>query len=236
MDRGRTIRKPANLSAALPRIPGGANPGPVALDVLWLAPDEVSLYGLAALLDLAAPVSAYEVCMDAPTAERRLQEHSFNVCVFPVESYTASVGELAEGCGSTLILTLPDDEHEPGNRAPDGRPIEYWLPRRQITLDVLQKIFLRISGTMPRRTDPALFGDRGLRILQRVTERERDVLVLLARGQSNQQIAQSLGISIHGVKRHVSNLLLKFDCSNRTEVALAAAQLELDLSRQSDGR
>ena len=41
---------------------------------------------------------------------------------------------------------------------------------------------------------------------------------------------------VHGVKRHVSNLLLKFDCSNRTEAALAAPQLEWDASRQSDGR
>jgi DNA-binding CsgD family transcriptional regulator len=56
----------------------------------------------------------------------------------------------------------------------------------------------------------------------KVTARERTVLGLLARGRSNQQIARALGISDHAVKRHVSNLLIKFDCSNRTEVALLA--------------
>lgn len=59
----------------------------------------------------------------------------------------------------------------------------------------------------------------------RLTLRERRVLSLLARGRSNQQISRALGISVHAVKRHVSNLLIKFDCSNRTEVALIATRL-----------
>jgi DNA-binding CsgD family transcriptional regulator len=60
----------------------------------------------------------------------------------------------------------------------------------------------------------------------RLTQREQMVLSLLAGGRSNQQIARALGLSIHAVKRHVSNLLIKFDCTNRTEVALAAAQMQ----------
>jgi DNA-binding NarL/FixJ family response regulator len=48
------------------------------------------------------------------------------------------------------------------------------------------------------------------------------VMSLVARGRSNQQIARALGISDHAVKRHVSNLLMKFHCSNRTEIALLA--------------
>ena len=56
----------------------------------------------------------------------------------------------------------------------------------------------------------------------RLTARERTVMALLARGRSNHQIARALGISDHAVKRHVSNLLMKFGCSNRTEIALLA--------------
>ncbi|GII76591.1 hypothetical protein Sru01_15730 [Sphaerisporangium rufum] len=58
----------------------------------------------------------------------------------------------------------------------------------------------------------------------RPTARERTVLSLLARGRSNHQIARELGISDHAVKRHVSNLMLKFGCANRTEVALLAVR------------
>ncbi|OLB79926.1 MAG: hypothetical protein AUI14_08935 [Actinobacteria bacterium 13_2_20CM_2_71_6] len=60
------------------------------------------------------------------------------------------------------------------------------------------------------------------RLAGRLTARERTVMGLLARGCSNQQIARALGISGHAVKRHVSNLLMKFGCANRTEVALLA--------------
>ena len=65
---------------------------------------------------------------------------------------------------------------------------------------------------------------------RRLTQREHVVLAQLVRGRSNHQIARAMEISVHGVKRHVSNLLLKFDCSNRTEVALAAARLGIDPS------
>ncbi len=57
----------------------------------------------------------------------------------------------------------------------------------------------------------------------RLTAREQTVLALVARGRSNQQIARSLDISSHAVKRHVSSLLGKLGCANRTEAALLAA-------------
>jgi DNA-binding NarL/FixJ family response regulator len=59
----------------------------------------------------------------------------------------------------------------------------------------------------------------------RLTAREQTVLALVARGRSNQQIARSLDISSHAVKRHVSSLLVKLDCTNRTEVAILASDV-----------
>jgi DNA-binding NarL/FixJ family response regulator len=56
----------------------------------------------------------------------------------------------------------------------------------------------------------------------RMTPRERETLGLLVEGLSNRQIARRLGISEHGAKRLVANILAKLDCSNRTSaVALA---------------
>ncbi len=59
----------------------------------------------------------------------------------------------------------------------------------------------------------------------RVTPREQEVLVLLVEGLSNKQIARRLGISVHGAKRHVANVLAKLDCPNRT-LAVARALRE----------
>jgi NarL family two-component system response regulator LiaR len=60
--------------------------------------------------------------------------------------------------------------------------------------------------------------------LAQLTERETDVLKLLARGQSNQEIARSLSISDTTVRTHVSAILLKLGVSNRTQAALSARE------------
>jgi LuxR family maltose regulon positive regulatory protein len=49
-----------------------------------------------------------------------------------------------------------------------------------------------------------------------LTRREQEVLRLLAAGASNQEIAQTLVISLDTVKKHVSNLLGKLGASSRT--------------------
>jgi len=50
-----------------------------------------------------------------------------------------------------------------------------------------------------------------------LTERESEVLNLLAKGLANKQIAMSLGISEHTVKFHVSSIYTKLNVTNRTE-------------------
>jgi DNA-binding NarL/FixJ family response regulator len=50
-----------------------------------------------------------------------------------------------------------------------------------------------------------------------LTERESEVLGLLAKGLANKQIAVSLGISEHTVKFHVSSIYAKLNVTNRTE-------------------
>jgi NarL family two-component system response regulator LiaR len=60
-----------------------------------------------------------------------------------------------------------------------------------------------------------------------LTERETEVLRLLARGLSNKQIAQALVIGEKTVKTHVSNILSKLNVSSRTQAALYAARIGL---------
>ncbi len=55
-----------------------------------------------------------------------------------------------------------------------------------------------------------------------LTERERDVIRLVAKGQSNQSIAQELVISEKTVKTHISNILGKLGLEDRTQLAIFA--------------
>ena len=55
-----------------------------------------------------------------------------------------------------------------------------------------------------------------------LTEREIDVLKLVAQGYSNQEIADKLSVSDRTVGKHVSNILEKLHLANRTQAALYA--------------
>ena len=57
-----------------------------------------------------------------------------------------------------------------------------------------------------------------------LTEREVEVLSLVARGLSNQEIADSLVVSERTVRTHVSNILGKLHLANRTQAALYAVR------------
>ena len=66
-----------------------------------------------------------------------------------------------------------------------------------------------------------------LALLDQLTDRELDVLRLLARGMSNQEIAAALNISATTVRSHVSNILMKLNVSNRTQAVLVAQEQRL---------
>lgn len=55
-----------------------------------------------------------------------------------------------------------------------------------------------------------------------LTVREEEILLAVARGLTNQEIARELHISLSTVKTHVANLMVKLDARNRVEVALWA--------------
>jgi DNA-binding NarL/FixJ family response regulator len=60
------------------------------------------------------------------------------------------------------------------------------------------------------------------RAFPELTEREEEVLSLLAEGKNNQQIARRLYLSIKTVRNHVSNILLKLQVADRTQAVIRA--------------
>lgn len=60
-----------------------------------------------------------------------------------------------------------------------------------------------------------------------LTEREMEILLLLAHGYTNQEIAEELFIALKTVKSHVSNLLSKLEVHDRTQAVIYAFQHKL---------
>lgn len=77
-----------------------------------------------------------------------------------------------------------------------------------------QDVSQALTRGLRQRTSQS--GDEGL------TEREKEVLLLIADGQSNKEIAEELHISVKTVKTHVSNLLMKCELEDRTQLAVLA--------------
>ena len=65
-----------------------------------------------------------------------------------------------------------------------------------------------------------------LRLYTQLTDREREVLKLLAHGKRNREIADELFIAEKTVKNHVSTILWKLECNDRTQAALFATRVK----------
>jgi DNA-binding NarL/FixJ family response regulator len=60
-----------------------------------------------------------------------------------------------------------------------------------------------------------------------LTDRETEILRLMASGFSNKEIANSLGVAEGTIKNHVSNILSKLGVRDRTRAVLKAFELQL---------
>lgn len=63
--------------------------------------------------------------------------------------------------------------------------------------------------------------------MNNLTEREKDVFFYLVKGYKNEDIGKELCISKHTVKSHVSVILRKLECKDRTEAAYLAGKYNI---------
>jgi two-component system nitrate/nitrite response regulator NarL len=69
-----------------------------------------------------------------------------------------------------------------------------------------------------------------------LTEREREILQLLSRGESNKAIAQTLSISYDTVKQHVRHILTKLNLSSRVKAAVLFTEQQAQSSEEKISR
>jgi DNA-binding NarL/FixJ family response regulator len=87
-----------------------------------------------------------------------------------------------------------------------------------LTPALATQVLRRLTRDTPRRAPGAV---------EKLTDREVDVLNLLVQGQTNREIAYNLSVSVGTIKVHVEHIIAKLGVSDRTQAAVRAVQLGL---------
>jgi DNA-binding NarL/FixJ family response regulator len=182
------------------------------LSVVGEAADGAQAVALAAelhpdvvLMDVRMPV------MDGIEATRRitaLEGHPriLILTTFDLDQYVYDA--LRAGAAGFLLKDAPPTELAAAIRAVAAGDS---LLAPSVTRRLIERF---VSLPAPRRADPGALAD--------LSGREAEVLRLVARGLSNQQIAEQLVVSPATVKSHVARLLMKLDLHDRTQAVVLA--------------
>ena len=157
------------------------------------------------LMDLRMPR------VDGITATRRLRSRPNPPEVIVLTTFDSDediLHALRAGAGGFLLKDTPPDRIVQAVRqVAAGEPI--------LSPGVARRL-------MDRAAVEAGAYERARSALDRLSPREGEVVIAIARGRSNADIAAELFMSVATVKAHVSSVLTKLDMDNRTQIALLA--------------
>ncbi len=160
------------------------------------------------LMDLVMPV------MDGIEATRQIKALGLSVKVIALTSFTEDdkvFPAIQAGASSYLLKDVsPDDLLEAVRAAYRGEP--------RLHPNIARKLMEQISSPSNSTSKSHL---------EELTDRELDVVRLVATGCNNLQIAKQLVISEKTVKTHVSNILAKLNLDDRTQLAIYAIKNKL---------
>jgi len=192
-------------------IVGEAAQGREAIEkVCQLAPQVV-------LMDIAMPV------MGGLEATRRIQKESPNTRVLVLTQYEDSeyiLSLLRAGARGYISKTATASELVSAIRAVH-KGESFLYPSAATTL--IEEYLMRVGGEKNE--------------YERLTDREREILQLVAEGHTNREIAESLFISVKTVLRHRTNIMEKLDFHNRTELikyAISKGLIEMPRRMEKD--
>jgi DNA-binding NarL/FixJ family response regulator len=143
-----------------------------------------------------------------------------------------ALAAIAEGFGVPTIL-LVDDPHADvalaALRAGASAVLARQSDARELlaALDAVRAGLVVLDAAVRDALAPAQTAARGSALAEPLTERERQVLAMLANGLSNRRIAERLAISENTVKAHVAAILAKFGATTRTEAVTIGIRLGL---------
>ncbi|MGA7179758.1 MAG: response regulator [Thiobacillaceae bacterium] len=202
--------------------------------------------GLAELLEMSGSISVVGLTGDQVEARQLLIKHQPDVVLLdlnmrPDDGITLMDKMREEGLFfATLILTVSESDEDMAAALRAGA--QGYLLKSMEPAEVVDAIHRAAEGEtvvasqmtakLVNLLDAKKHGSKSS-LLNRLTQRETQILAYLAKGESNKAIARDLGISHDTVKLHVRNILAKLKLSSRVEAAVFAVEQRLTPPRES---
>ena len=189
--------------------------------------------GLTGLLNTVDGIEVVDSAGDGETAVRRTLELRPDVVLMdlnlPGTSGLEATRRIVAGVPKTavLVLTMIDDDDSVMAALRVGA--RGYLLKGAVQEEVLAAVRTVATGGAvfgPGAAARVLRGGNARRHGADLTEREGEVLALVAEGRSNAEIARTLGVSVKTVQNHVSHVLAKLQVRDRTQAALRIRGLQ----------
>jgi DNA-binding NarL/FixJ family response regulator len=184
--------------------------------------------GLAALLEREEDMTAVGQAATADQAVIKARDLQPDVIlldvVMPRKSGFAALPELRKVAPEARVIILSMQTSPSSIRQALNSGAAGYVAKHASETDLLDAIRRVAAGS--RYVDPELGGDLvvsdATSLTEPISERERDVLVLLTLGYTNQEIAAMLFISVRTVETHRAHIMQKLELKTRAELVLYA--------------
>ncbi|HLU75503.1 MAG TPA: response regulator transcription factor [Nonomuraea sp.] len=185
--------------------------------------------GLRTFLDLQDDISVVGEAGDGARAVELVRELDPDVLLLdlkmPVLDGLGALGELSGAATRVLVLTSVSDKSDV---SPAMRAGASGFLYKDVDPVALVRAVRAVHGGQvllaPEAAEAMLEGGDAAPAPVPLTDREREVLKLIAAGRSNREIARRLAVAEKTVKTHVSNVLMKLGVQDRTQAALWAVR------------
>jgi DNA-binding NarL/FixJ family response regulator len=191
--------------------------------------------GIRQFLETAAEIKVVAEAGDGRSAQEMIAEHRPDVAVLDIQMPHASGVEVTRWLRSNfkevgvLILTAYDDD--PYVLAVLQAGANGYVLKTASPADIIQAVRDVYAGksaldqAIVRKVMAQITGQRQALSFEELTDREREVLTLVGKGDTNKAIAVQLGISDRTVQGHLAHIFNKLQASSRTEAVMRAVSL-----------
>ncbi len=191
------------------------------IDIVLVDDHPVVTEGFAAALAADPEVRVVAVAATLATARAAIAQHIPHVAIVDIRLGGESGLDLIDAASSTAWIVLSSWDMPSYIAAARRRGAAGFLLKSSPIQDILVAIRRVAAGGLAFGDDVVARETQAAR-MRPLSGRERDIVLLLVAGSSNDEIGRQLGIARKTVEGHLAHLFERYECRSRAELAIRA--------------